>query len=334
MKIVARSLEKLEIGPARTHAGLSVFPLLAPEGDRRERPYRTLDQALGDGTARVTEISDAGSVPELRFVNDGERPVLLIDGEELVGAKQNRILNLTILAPAKASIVIPVSCVEAGRWSSRTREFSSEQHVMYAQARSSKARYVSHDIMSTGRRRSDQGKVWDEISRKSSRHGVKSPTSEMREVFRSRSRDLDEYVAAFPAVERQVGVLFALGSEVRGVELFDCEATLRELLPKIVRSWALDAVELRSEADDVPSEEAAKGFIGDVGGASVVEKDAVGLGVDVRFTGDRLAGGALVHEDGVVHLCAFRLDEGNGNGEGSRYAQSRIARASRRGRWN
>jgi hypothetical protein len=40
----------------------------------------------------------------------------LLDGEELIGAKQNRALNLTILAPAKQVIVIPVSCVEAGRW--------------------------------------------------------------------------------------------------------------------------------------------------------------------------------------------------------------------------
>jgi hypothetical protein len=59
--------------------------------------------------ARVTELGAGGSVPELRFENLGEKPVLLLDGEELVGAKQNRALNLTILAPAKQVIVIPVS---------------------------------------------------------------------------------------------------------------------------------------------------------------------------------------------------------------------------------
>jgi hypothetical protein len=39
-------------------------------------------------------------VPQLLFINDAMRPVLLLDGEELVGAKQNRVLNLTVLAPA------------------------------------------------------------------------------------------------------------------------------------------------------------------------------------------------------------------------------------------
>ena len=65
--------------------------------------------------ARVTKLSEGGSVQQLLFVNEGERPVLLLDGEELVGAKQNRILNLTILAPPKQRIVVPVSRVEAGR---------------------------------------------------------------------------------------------------------------------------------------------------------------------------------------------------------------------------
>jgi hypothetical protein len=45
-------------------------------------------------------VSEGGSVPHLLFINDAMRPVLLLDGEELVGAKQNRVLNLTVLAAA------------------------------------------------------------------------------------------------------------------------------------------------------------------------------------------------------------------------------------------
>ena len=73
-------------------------------------------EALDAGLARVEEVSEGGSVPELRFTNSAAMPILIVDGEELVGAKQNRVANLTILAPAKTTIRIPVSCVEAGRW--------------------------------------------------------------------------------------------------------------------------------------------------------------------------------------------------------------------------
>ncbi len=77
-----------------------------------EPGYTTLDDALAQGCAEITEVSDQGRVPELRFLNTGDKPILLLDGEELVGAKQNRVLNLTILAPADDAIMIPVTCVE------------------------------------------------------------------------------------------------------------------------------------------------------------------------------------------------------------------------------
>jgi hypothetical protein len=77
---------------------LTVLPLLRP--GTAEPGYLTLGEALARGLTRVTEVSEGGSVPQLLFINDAMRPVLLLDGEELVGAKQNRVLNLTVLAPA------------------------------------------------------------------------------------------------------------------------------------------------------------------------------------------------------------------------------------------
>jgi len=112
--MIAQTLKKMTVGQPRTFAGLTVYPLTG--GSRGEPAYTTLDDALRAGTARVTEVDAGGRVPELAFENDGDRPVLVVDGEELVGAKQNRIVNLTILAPAKSKTVIPVC-----RWSSRAR---------------------------------------------------------------------------------------------------------------------------------------------------------------------------------------------------------------------
>ena len=59
----------------------------------RASTYLTLDEALVSRTARAGEVSDGGSLPELLFRNLGERPVLLVEGEELVGVKQNRAFN-------------------------------------------------------------------------------------------------------------------------------------------------------------------------------------------------------------------------------------------------
>ena len=93
MRIVADALSHIEIGSPVTSGNHTMVPLL--NGKEDEPDYLTLDGALAQGIVTITQISESGSVPELRFVNKGDLSVLLMDGEELIGAKQNRILNLT-----------------------------------------------------------------------------------------------------------------------------------------------------------------------------------------------------------------------------------------------
>ena len=76
---------------------LRVLPIVGPSSDRP--PYRLLDQDTLP-LVRVTEVSEAGSVPELMVENKLDVRVFLMDGQELVGAKQNRILNTDVVVPA------------------------------------------------------------------------------------------------------------------------------------------------------------------------------------------------------------------------------------------
>src|SRR5215218_3889453 len=100
----ARTLP-FDLGEPRSCAGLTVFPLFASEPAGVD--YVGFDEAANCGLA-VTEVDEAGSVPFLRLVNPLQERVLLYEGEELVGAKQNRILERTILAGAGAKLEIPV----------------------------------------------------------------------------------------------------------------------------------------------------------------------------------------------------------------------------------
>lgn len=118
--------------------------------------YITLGEALGAGSIESREVSEGGSVPELSVVNRAGKMVLILDGEELVGAKQNRIVNTTILIATGAEIVIPVSCVEQGRWTYKSDVFSSKHRVMSPSIPKAKARDVNASLLSNGRYRSDQ----------------------------------------------------------------------------------------------------------------------------------------------------------------------------------
>ena len=180
MQTITDTINHLRVGDASTFEGLTVFPLFHDQPC--EKDYLTLDEALKEGKARVTEISDAGAVSKLLFKNSGESKVLLIDGDELVGAKQNRIINLTILVPANTELEIPVSCVEAGRWSRRSDEFYSKKRAMYSRARAAKMEQVSASLKRSGDRSSDQSEVWKEISAHKDSLSVKSPTDAMSDI--------------------------------------------------------------------------------------------------------------------------------------------------------
>ena len=305
MSIFATTLEALELGQPLVHHNLAVFPLM---GGRNGRPpYDTLKEALDAGTVTVTEVSEGGSVPRLALENRGERPVLVIDGEELVGAKQNRVLNLTILAPAGKSIVIPVSCVEQGRWGYRSRHFEDHDRVLFSKARAAKAARVSECKEYRGGNDANQGEVWNHISAKMDAMRVNSPSSAMEDIYTGNAPRLEEYVSAMRPLEGQAGAVFAINGRLQTLEVFAFTDTLSRLLPKLVRGCAIDALEEYRESVPAPERPQVESFLQGVAAAPFAPFPAVGVGEDLRLQAPGLAGGALAAEGALLHLCAFPM---------------------------
>jgi hypothetical protein len=316
--VVVSTLQDIELGPPASFHNLTMLPLLPPAGRAfpAQPEWLTLDDA--EHHLRITELDGTGSVPELMLENRGERPVLLLDGEELIGAKQNRVLNLTVLAPPHRKIVVPVSCVEAGRWHHVSEEFRTSPRLQFARGRARKLETVSASMRTSGDRLSDQDEVWRDIAEKQVVLRCESPTSAMADVYQHHAAGVDEYVSALPPVARQVGALFALDGEVIGLDLFDHPVILAKLLPKLVRSYALDALESRfavgrPAAPGASSTEGLKkhatAFLAETAAADERLFPAVGLGEEVRLHAAGVSGGALVVADCLVHLAAFRCNQ-------------------------
>jgi hypothetical protein len=325
MSSLAAEFDRITIGAPVTCHNLTLFPLLRPAAN--DAPdYLVLEEAIAHGLARVTELTAVGSVPELRFENDSDWPVLLLDGEELIGAKQNRVLNLTVLAPAKQSIVIPVSCVEAGRWHAEAADFKTAGHVLYSRARAHRTAQVTVSMQTSKTRRSNQSALWDDIAQKSSRMNAPSPTGAMSAVYEKHAQSVEEYVNAFPSDPLQAGVIFIIPGSCIGVDLFDNPATLRRLFPKLVRSYALDALELPPGTHKAADGSHAMKFVEQITAASTFSQPAVGIGKEFRIHDPSLSGAALWALDRYVHVCAFVPD----GPQGSMASQTRISGPGRR----
>lgn len=308
---VAQTLSSVVLGPDVAFDNLVMLPLLRRGVPARTVDYLTLDEALSSGVAEITEVSEQGSVPELRFRNRGAKPTLIVDGEELVGAKQNRVVNLTILVAARSGLTIPVSCVEAGRWRARTRKFTTSPRTHYASGRAKRMAQVSASIRNERSYRSDQSEVWADIASKSARMRANSPTSAMEALFVDHGASIEKFVEACRPVDGQVGALFAIDNTIVGMDLFDRESTLRKILPKLVRSVAVDALDGESYGrPPVPLPHQVARFLAAVSGIPHTTTKAIGLGDDVRMTGSGITGAALVVETTVVHLSAFNQGVG------------------------
>jgi hypothetical protein len=326
LNILEKSITDIEQGEGLSYQNLTMFPLFGTDNSPFE--YITLDDAFASGSVKVSEISDSGSVSEINLQNHGSLPVFMLDGEELVGAKQNRILNLSILAPADQSIEIPVSCVEQGRWAYHSDEFSSSNRAHYSKGRARKAHMVSRSLESGARARTDQQEIWRDLDEKSSAFHVKSASGAMSDIYESRTTTIDKFVKRFASQPKQIGSIFLLNNAVAGFDLFDRPRTLAKLLPKLVRSYALDALEPDNRLNVAGNLLSVAEFKESIAAATLNVFPAVGLGTDYRFAEENISGGALVFDDRLVHLSAFPAGEDKSyDGLGHR---SRLARSSQR----
>lgn len=318
----------LDVGPAWGHHNLTVHPLISNGSGNPF--YLTLDEALATGRFRVAEISECGSVPELKACNGLSQPVLLLDGEELIGAKQNRVLNLTIMVPANTEIAIPVSCVEAGRWQQVSDSFLAADRTQFARGRAKKLAQVSHSLRVSSSRRSDQSDIWSEIDAKSIRMSAGSPTAAMSAIFEHSRAKLDDFIGAAQRCDRQVGAAFSISGEIAGIDAFDSADTFAKVAPKLIRSYAVDAMERTTATPRVgPAPDAVRAFLTDVAGVSANRFKALGLGDDLRLNGMTLAGAALETSGQIVHVVAFPAAAyEDHNGIGFRYRRTVRARTS------
>ncbi len=306
MSKIGESLSAIKIGEPQTHNNMKVYPLHIQNG--HERGYQTLDEAMAAGTFEVKEVSEGGSVPTLAVSNTGKSPVLLVVGEELIGAKQNRVLNTTLLIPAESELEVPVSCVERGRWAYTSRAFSSSTGSSHSFLRLAQTENVTKRLRTHSLYDADQSAVWGEVDRKISTHRSSSSTSALHDVYEQTENQLKEYIDAFKVPEAE-GILVVINGQIVGADLFDHTDTMRELCSKLLRSYALDALERKNLPPAKESSGDTQQFLDSTQKAAEESYDSVGLGKDVRLTGEQVTGSCLLWKNKPIHTCLFKSEK-------------------------
>jgi hypothetical protein len=296
---LTRALHNVEIRRPVSHGLLHIFPLLG--GTCEEGDISLLEDALWAGTLRLEEMHESGGMPELRVVNGGAKRVLLLEGDELIGARQIRVVNSSVLIPAGSDIVLPVSCVGRGRWSYRSRAFLPETDSPPLALRRPESR-TAHDFPGRGHR-SDQGSVWRGVGLEARLHGAASLPQALQET--NLSGRLDPFEKLAQELPRGTsGVVVAIGERLALLEVLAGPCTFARTFRKLLSGYAFESVGL-DRPYGTPDTAAVRAFIEAAAKAAQEEHRAVGAGRDVRFEAEGISGYALLGERGVLHAAAF-----------------------------
>src|SRR5580704_7886478 len=296
---MAVAFPQIRVGEPLRFKALSVFPLFAPSKSSVE--YALADEVMRDQLLTVHEISEGGSVPELLVENKSDWRVLFIEGEELVGAKQNRVLNTSILVAGKSKTKIPVSCVERGRWHYKSVHFGSSGSHSPSGLRHILKASVTRSLKEDGTRRSAQGAVWASVDDMQMRYAVESPTGAMADTFDTYKDQLDEFREHLKYVDGACGLAVVIGKRVVGCDLFDKPSTCRKVWDRLLSGLALETIATK-ETDE-------KAEVGDIDRLIATTRAAdwqatapIGEGEEYRAefaNGDQAS--ALAYHDDLVH---------------------------------
>ena len=295
------------LAPIR-HGNLAVFPVVAANS-HETAGFLTLDEGLRSGEVVVTESGGVqpmirrrptgitptiyppggARVNQLVLINNSKKPLLLLAGEIVTGGKQDRVIGKDRLVPAESEpIDLDVFCVEPGRWVGASNKFVGTAAPMAAPGVRSKAMADK-----------DQNQVWSEVRKNQGAIIARMPaaSSETVEVQSTTSyarvmenkevqKQVDEVAApienSYRGVMKElrdrnaVGVVVAVNGEIIWADVFASTQLLQKYWPKLVRSYAAEAIVTRTKYKEV-DEKAATAFLENLEGRREVVESEPGL---------------------------------------------------------
>jgi hypothetical protein len=295
----ANPLEHVAVGAPMTRLGVSLFPLYLHQA--------APDIAAGDADLVIEELP-AAEVPTVRFTNGAARPLLVPAGATITGGLQNRMVNVSVLLPAAVTLDVPVSCVQAGRWSGQSA-FGLGRSFAPRRVRRTNDMTVNLNLRSGLGARADQTSVWATVDHELDREGVVSGTRDLEalqariEVDERRARTVDELVTRGP-LPGQCGLAVAHGARVVAADVFATAELLAANWEALVRSHL---AELPDRPSGHPSAGRVLRFLRGFAHAEATVTAGAGLGRERHVATDRVAGQALELGDVLVHASAFAL---------------------------
>lgn len=270
--------------------------------------YISLAKAIEKNLLEIREISQSGDVNNLIVFNLAKDYVFLMDGDILEGAKQNRVVNTSVLVAPNSKIVLPVSCVEQGRWDFVSDKFKEANYTAPMKMRAKKAQKVRQNLDQSRGHESDQGEVWDDVRNYSISFNVSSNTSNLSDIYTSKAKHFEKFINEFKINGDSNGIALFVRKQLLSIDAFNRRDIYSQYFTKILKSAAFETYQLKNTKDHPSEAEVsykAKTFFDALKEREYREFDGPGVGIEKRFESDNLTGVELNYRNHLIHLTAL-----------------------------
>jgi len=219
-------LNELRFGEQQQYKHITVIPITT--ADSNKLIYKTLNQALESDYISVSELEGGATVPEIQIINKSDEYILIFDGEQLIGAKQNRIINKTILIEPHSKNVIPVSCTEEGRWYENSNNFTKSKFNATSEIRKTlkKSKYA-------------QDEVWNHVNLLMGKSGIMSESGSLHDVSEKISSSTERFFDKIKKFDSQIGFILFANGEFLGLDIVGHPDLFDDLYENFLNGWLI-----------------------------------------------------------------------------------------------
>lgn len=292
----------LEVGKPVNYGRLTVLPVYAKK-IRNKTEFVTLEQAVKSHWIEITEV-EGGRVPQVRISNRSRHMIYLMGGEILTGCKQDRILaSDVLLAPGTKNLLVPVFCVEQGRWDYNSQSFYTKGNLGTYKLRADAQKKAPES----------QSEIWSKIAEENREMEVRTSTGAYQAAY-----DKMENKAVISKIEKEmskipelytdtIGVVIGLGDRIVSVDIFANPYLFKKQWPKILKSSALASISAYKKG--AVTQKKAVSFLESFMSKKFKQKPALDLGYEWIANDSTLNACAISYRYAVIHLAGFPQED-------------------------
>ncbi len=293
-------IEKIKVGEPFFIKNLLLYPVYFENENKFN--FLSLDEGLNNKMVKIEEIN-GGKINEVIFKNLSDQKIFAIDGEEIIGALQNRIINTAFLAGEKSEFLLPVTCVEERRWSGDKNFLPGE--ASFVTIRSLLCKTVNRSLYEKKRFEANQTLIWEKVRETLKTLKVNSKTLSMHDTYNKCKDEIEKYIEGLDFDGFNGFISFA-GKDFLCFDFFYSKNLLNKYKVKILKGYAIDALLRRNEVTNIMKKEEIKEIISEIKNSDKKKFKSISLGNEIRFETKNFLGRALEYEDKILHLALFK----------------------------